>query len=281
MRYNVFLALLVIAFILDLAFLGLSLVTPRARLFAPHQALAAPQPTKAAPAPTAVPTATASPTSFPPTATPPPAPTAMPTATASPTAVPTPPPTATAAPEPRLLASESVSFAPADKAVRANIQLALSHYSGALTHVVLAPGQVFSFNAALGLRPQRLPWKNVRIKPSAPPPSADGTAAPAPEAQVVQGGGVCDLASRYVMAARPLLPARAFKFVNHVRSNGVRIKGVPERDSVSIWAVGGGRGEHDLKITNTTDGWVEWVVEQQGPTVTVTARLWDRAPPGW
>ena len=29
-----------------------------------------------------------------------------------------------------------------------------------------------------------------------------------------------------------------------------------------------------------TAGWVEWVVERQGEKITVTARLWDRPPPG-
>jgi hypothetical protein len=182
---------------------------------------------------------------------------------------------------PSLLAGKSVSFTPRDRAVRANIRLALAHYSGALTHIVLAPGEVFSFNAALGLHPQRLPWKNVAVKPTAGPAAPDGTPAPAPEVQLIQGGGLCDLASRYVMAARPLLPARAFSFVNHVRSNGVHLTGVPTRDTVSIWAVGGGRGEQDLKIANQSAGWLEWIVERDGEKITVTARLWDSPPPGW
>src|SRR5262249_33615932 len=160
--------------------------------------------------------------------------------------------------------AKSVAFTPADKAVRANIRLALAHYYGALTHVVLPPGGVFSFNSTLGLRPQRLPWKNVKVKPtpSASPSTSSGgasgqgaaPAAPAPSgaaptadaaAQLIQGGGLCDLASRFVMAARPLLPARAFRFVNHVKSNGIHLSGVPTRDAVSIWAIGGGPGEQD------------------------------------
>jgi hypothetical protein len=78
---------------------------------------------------------------------------------------------------------------------------------------------------------------------------------------------------------RPMLPARAFRFVNHVRSSGIHLQGVPTRDSVSIWAVGGQAGEQDLKITNVTDGWLEFVVEQAGQKITVRARLWDRLPP--
>jgi len=149
-------------------------------------------------------------------------------------------------------------------------------YQGALTNVVLAPGEMFSFNAALGARPQRLPWKYVIIKPT---PTDNATPEPATRPQSIQGGGLCDLASRYVMAARPLLPAKAFRFVNHLRSNGVRLAGVPARDSVSIWAVGGGPGEQDLKITNTTGGWLQFVVERTGEKITVSALLWDQPPP--
>jgi hypothetical protein len=291
MRFKVFIALLLIALILDIALLSFSLLRPGRRLFELPVALAA-EPTAAAtaqpqPAATARPTVTAAPTADP-TATS----TSLPTPTSSPTASPQPSPTvpisatavATAEPAARLIAAKSVSFTPADRAVRANIRLALAHYFGALTHVVLPPGGVFSFNSTLGVRPQRLPWKNVRLKPTVPPP-ADGAdpAAPTPEpaVQLVQGGGLCDLASRFVMAARPLLPARAFRFVNHVRSNGIHLSGVPTRDSVSIWAIGGGRGEHDLLITNLSEGWLEYTVDRDGEKITVTARLWDRSPPGW
>jgi hypothetical protein len=169
--------------------------------------------------------------------------------------------------------------------VRANIRLALAHYYGALTHVVLAPGGRFSFNSTLGVRPQRLPWKNVKLKPTAvsAPTATAGATVPTPEAsaQIIQGGGICDLASRFVMAARPLLPAGAFRFVNHVKSNGIHLSGVPTRDTVSIWAIGGGKGEHDLLISNPTNGWLEFTVDRDGEKITVTARLWDSSPPGW
>src|SRR5262249_8578431 len=147
-------------------------------------------------------TSTPSPTA---TATTMPSPTATATSTPSPTATPT------ATPSPQLLASKSVSFTPTDRAVRANIRLALAHYEGALTHIVLAPGNVFSFNATLGARPQRLPWKYVTVQLTPTPIAADATAQPTPtdaELQRVQGGGLCDLASRFVMAARPLLGPR-------------------------------------------------------------------------
>jgi hypothetical protein len=284
MRFKVFVSLLVITLMLDIALLCISLLRPGARVFALQVALAAEPLTPTQPQPTA----SATPT-LPPTPTHTPAPTAthtpLPTPTASPTATAGPTPTATAVPQAQLLASKSVSFTPADKAVRANIRLALDHYYGALTHVVLAPGGVFSFNSTLGLRPQRLPWKNVKLKPTTAPaaPAPDGTAVPAPEvaAQIIQGGGICDLASRFVMAARPLLPNSAFRFVNHVKSNGIHLSGVPTRDTVSIWAIGGGRGEHDLLISNPTQSWLEFTVDREGEKITVTARLWDRSPPGW
>lgn len=283
MRFKVFVSLLVITLVLDIALLSISLLRPAAHVFELPVALAAEPP--APPQPTATATPTRTPTRTPaPTATHTPVPTltASPTATAEPTA------TATATPAAQLLAAKSVSFTPTDKAVRANIRLALDHYYGALTHVVLAPGGVFSFNSTLGVRPQRLPWKNVKLKPTAAPappaaPAADGTAVPAPEAtaQIIQGGGICDLASRFVMAARPLLPNSAFRFVNHVKSNGIHLSGVPTRDTVSIWAIGGGKGEHDLLISNPTNGWLEFTVDREGERITVTARLWDSSPPGW
>jgi hypothetical protein len=234
-------------------------------------------------------TPTIIPATAPPTATsvpsPTPSPTTPPTATPTPSAVPT--ATATPEPEPRLIAGQTVSFTPSDKAVRANIRLALAHYYGALTHVVLPPGGVFSFNATLGLHPQGLPWKYVKVKPTAapapPPPEGTAPITPTlePAVELIQGGGLCDLASRFVMAARPLLPNSAFRFVNHVRSNGVHLNGVPARDSVSIWAIGGGKGEQDLLITNVTAGWLEFQVERDGEKIIVHARLWDRSPPGW
>jgi hypothetical protein len=288
MRFKVFVSLLVITLVLDIALLSFSMLRPEARVFELPVALAAEPPDTSAPQPTATaipatPTAISAPPIPPPTATHTPAPTASPAATAEATAT----AVATIAPPARLLAAKSVAFTPADKAVRANIRLALDHYYGALTHVVLPPGGVFSFNSTLGVRPQRLPWKNVKLKPTAAPPAPpapDGTSLPTPApvvVQSIQGGGLCDLASRFVMAARPLLPGSAFRFVNHVKSNGVHLSGVPTRDTVSIWAVGGGQGEHDLLISNPTNGWLEFTVDRDGEKISVTARLWDSSPPGW
>jgi hypothetical protein len=287
MRFYGFVSLLVIALILDVVLLGLGTGSPVARTAPPALAAAA--------APSATPTATSIPpthTAVPPTATPTFTPSPTPTFTPSPTPTFTPSPTAT--PLPQLIAANNAAFTPRDRAVRANIRLALSHYFGALTHVVLPPGGVFSFNSTLGVNPPALPWKDVVVRPTdapAPPPAepapdappdAPAPAAPPPAAlQRIEGGGLCDLASRYVMAARPLLPARAFRFVNHYYSNGVRMSGVPIRDSVSIWAVGGGAGEHDLLITNVTDHWLEFRVVRDGEKITVYAGLWDGVPPDW
>jgi hypothetical protein len=287
MRFKVFVSLLVITLVLDIALLSFSLLRPAVRVFELPVALAAEPPNAPAQPQSTVITMPAASTAMPaaptapPTATRTPAPTTSPSATAEVTAT----AVATIAPAAQLLAAKSVAFTPADKAVRANIRLALDHYYGALTHVVLPPGGVFSFNATLGVRPQRLPWKNVKLKPIAAPapPAPDGASAPTPEAvaQIIQGGGICDLASRFVMAARPLLPNSAFHFVNHVKSNGIHLSGVPTRDTVSIWAIGGGKGEHDLLITNSTNGWLEFTVDRDGEKITVTARLWDSSPPGW
>src|SRR5581483_1895989 len=177
MRFYSFIALLFIALILDLGLLAFGLVAPAARLFAVRPApvaQAAARPAAAAtptrpPTPQPSPTAQASQPTAAPSPTNTPSPTAVPTNTPSPT----PPPTAT--PAPQLLGAKSVSFTPSNRAVRANIRLALAHYDGALTHVVLAPGSVFSFNATLGARPQRLPWKYVVVKPT-PAPTPEGAA---------------------------------------------------------------------------------------------------------
>ena len=271
MRYRTFMALAAAALILDVFLVLLNILYSPASSGAAPLAMAAqqhtPAPTRRVAAVTLQPTHTALPT-----ATPSPPPTSTPT----PTGTPSPTNTATPTPAPRLLGEHAAAFTPAGRDMRANIDLALRYYQGALNRVYVAPGGVFSFNATLGGTPQRLQWKYVTLKSTAPAP-AEGT--PAPSAKRIQGGGLCDLASRYVMAARPLLPARAFRFVNHVRSTGIGLRGVPARDAVAIWAVGGQAGEQDLTISNVTDGWLEFVVERNGPKITVRARLWDSLPP--
>ena len=250
---------------------------------------------------------------------PPPAPSATlaPSATVQPsaTASATPPPTATRFPQ---IALASFALSPGD--MRHNIEVALNANGGALRRVLVAPGDTFSFNAALGPRPTRLPWRNVgRVLPSptapraqAPAPAARftamqdasptpalpespfgiATAAPAPpgtpttppaapqgqpatvtpaapELVLVLGGGVCDLASRYVVASRKLLPARAFRFRQHPGG----VSGVKRTDAVSIWATGGGPGDNDLLITNTSPYYLVFEAHIDRGMVTVLAWL--------
>jgi hypothetical protein len=88
----------------------------------------------------------------------------------------------------------------------------------------------------------------------------------------VLGGGVCDLASRYVVAARPLLPDDAFKFKLHPNGLG----GVRYQDAVSIW-FDGTPAELDLWITNTTEHWLVFHGDIKDGEVTITATL--QGPP--
>lgn len=97
-----------------------------------------------------------------------------------------------------------------------------------------------------------------------PTPTPTSTPAPVP----VLGGGVCDLASRYVVAARPFLPDTAFKYKPH--PNGLR--GVAYRDAVSIW-FDGLPTDLDLQITNLTDRWLVFDVQVERGVVTITATL--------
>jgi hypothetical protein len=268
MRYHFFVVLIIAALLLDIVYISLMYVQD-----ATTKHIALVQPTVVV-EPSLTPTVTATPTATPtPTATATPTATPTPTATATPTATPTP------LPPPQIMAQHSVSFSPSDPGVRANIDLALKHYQGALMHVVVEPGGVFSFNATLGPAPQRLPWKYIAVRTTAVPVAVEEgvEVTPIPDTITnIQGGGLCDLASRYVMAARPLLPSSAFSYVNHLTSNGIALHGVPNRDAVAIWAVGGQLGEQDLKISNSTNYWLEFEVTRDQRTITVTARLWDR-----
>jgi hypothetical protein len=124
-----------------------------------------------------------------------------------------------------------------------------------------------------------MPFVQVTAVPADQAPAgapADAPAAPAePTAEIVVekvlGGGVCDLASRFVVAGRRLLPESAFRFKRH--SGGVA--GVAMHDAVSIWATGGGRGDNDLLITNVTDRWLVFEVYTDAERVTVVAWLQD------
>ncbi len=115
--------------------------------------------------------------------------------------------------------------------------------------------------------------------PVLPPPTPPPSATPEPErprAPVVVpvlGGGVCDLASRYVIATRPLLPDHAYRFKLH--PNG--LQGIADRDAVSIWFEGR-ETDLDLRITNTTDKWLVLTARLEEGVVTIEAALYSGPP---
>lgn len=110
--------------------------------------------------------------------------------------------------------------------------------------------------------PEAEPESEPESRPIEPPPRRPSRSVP------VLGGGVCDLASRYVIAARPFLPPNAFQFKLH--PNG--LSGIRYQDAVSIW-FDGGYNDLDLRITNTTDRWLIFEATVNGGIITVTAIL--------
>jgi hypothetical protein len=136
-----------------------------------------------------------------------------------------------------------------------NVRLALDANGGALKEVVIPPGATWSFNAAVG-NPAPL-VSNLR--------SVAG----------VLGGGWCDLASRYVQAARPVLPPEAIRFPNHVQTAGIGLWNVANEDAVAIWNIDGQPGSfggrQDLEITNTTDRPLRFRAVEGGGAVTIVA----------
>jgi hypothetical protein len=139
-----------------------------------------------------------------------------------------------------------------------NVLSALDASNGALRSIIIRPGETWSFNATVG----------------SPALVAVRTIAGVP------GGGWCDLASRYVQAVRPLLPADAIQFVNHVTTSGVRLADVTDEDAVSIWNMDGRPGSvgqsQDLQIANTLAlPLYLQVVEQPGGQIVVQAAVGD------
>lgn len=110
--------------------------------------------------------------------------------------------------------------------------------------------------------PEAEPEAEPESRPIEPPPRR------LPRSVPVLGGGVCDLASRYVIAARPFLPPSAFQFKLH--PNG--LSGIRYQDAVSIW-FDGGYNDLDLRITNTTDRWLVFEATVNGGVITITATL--------
>lgn len=111
-----------------------------------------------------------------------------------------------------------------------NVVTVLNASGGALRTVELSPGERWSFNQTVG-NPDLLDYVYVGN---------------------VYGGGVCDLASRYVVALRSLLSPGAFSFTRHRDATGEDLVGVSPNDAVSIWSVNGGPEERDLVITNNS-----------------------------
>ena len=124
-----------------------------------------------------------------------------------------------------------------------NVRAALDANGGALRRVVIPPGATWSFNAAVG-DPSGIPLRVVGG---------------------VRGGGWCDLASRYVQAARPLLPPHALRFTPHRQATGVGLADVADADAVAIWNIDGAPGSfggrRDLEIVNVTDAPLVFAVE--------------------
>jgi hypothetical protein len=131
-----------------------------------------------------------------------------------------------------------------------NIRVALEANGGALKDVTIAPGETWSFNAAMG-DPELIDYVNV---------------------SGVDGGGWCDLAARFIQAARPIVGAGGLVYQHH----GIQLNGVSWQDSVAIWnndgTPGFEDGAQDLLITNTTSGVLRFLVSSAGDGfVTVAA----------
>lgn len=116
---------------------------------------------------------------------------------------------------------------------------------------------------------QEQPVIEVIVEPE--PAFEEPTPTAGPQRIYVLGGGVCDLASRYVVAGRRILPDKAFKFKRHTGG----IAGVRYQDAVSIWTTDDGKNDNDLEITNTTERWLVFEATITGNLVTVNAWLQD------
>lgn len=120
---------------------------------------------------------------------------------------------------------------PPDGPFRQNVVAALEANGGALKQVVIPPGGRWSFNRAVG-DPGLLTLATING---------------------IYGGGWCDLASRYVVALRPILPPEAINFPRHRDVAGIGLAGVADDDAVAIWNTNNRGGEQDLIITNMLD----------------------------
>jgi transcriptional regulator with XRE-family HTH domain len=178
------------------------------------------------------------------TASMPAAPTATPTSTPIPAT-----PTARATPTPEVPRITAALPLPPDGPFRQNVLAALGANGGALRHVIVPPGETWSFNRAIG-DPDLLDLVTM---------------------SGVYGGGWCDLASRYVLALRPLLPQDALVFTRHIDATGYSLADIGDDDAVAIWNTNGHGDEHDLLVHNTSDRLIVVDVSLVGGGVQVSA----------
>jgi len=126
-----------------------------------------------------------------------------------------------------------------------NVQVAIDANGGALQHVVIWPGETFSFNASMG-SPVAIPFVTCAGVP---------------------GGNWCNLAARYAQVAR------ALGLVPQFEDHGVGDLGGGPENSVAIWNVGGQAGSEgesqDLEITNTTSQAVTFQTRVDGDRLIV------------
>jgi hypothetical protein len=186
-----------------------------------------------------------------------------PAATLPPLSLAVAPPLTTPTAEPTLVVGDMVMPTPEPWATSAflpmvpgtalwhNVAAALDASGGALRQVIIAPGETWSFNRAVG-SPSGISLVTIAG---------------------VYGGGWCDLASRYVVALRPLLSYDAIRFVRHRDATGYDLMGVAPDDAVAIWNTNGGDDEKDLTIYNGTGRALVIAVSLAGDGVTVRARL--------
>jgi hypothetical protein len=130
-----------------------------------------------------------------------------------------------------------------------NVAEALDANGGALRDVVIQPGERWSFNATIG-NPHRVAY----VKYAG-----------------VLGGGVCDLAARYLTVGRQLGLTPAFEH------HGIQLNGVPWEDSIAIWSTDGSAGsdgvKQDLELTNTLDRPVRLRTVVNGASVTIEGSM--------
>lgn len=127
-----------------------------------------------------------------------------------------------------------------------NVRAALNARNGALRHVIIRPGETWSFNAAIG-DPEALTLATI----------------------VHPGDGWCNLAARYAQVAR------AAGLIVRFQDHGVGDLGGGVENSVAIWNVGGlsgtTDGRQDLELTNPTDHIVTLEAIEQGLQVFIVA----------